>query len=144
MVVTMNPEAEENMTAEEMEYLPNVAGAYLNRSQIYSQKGDAAAALADLNKSIAVFPHFGAYEMRAKLLLARGDLDAALADLNKSVELQPTAALGYLSRGEILMLMGKDEAAEKDFSKALMLDPGFKTMVESRRADAKQKREKSQ
>ena len=64
MVATMNPEAEETMTAEEMEYLPNVAGAYMNRAQIYKTNGELDAALADLNKSVAVYPHFSAYQTR--------------------------------------------------------------------------------
>ena len=141
LIVTMNPEAEATMTAEEMEYLPNVAGAYVNRSQIRSRKGDFEAALGDLNKSIAIYPHFGAYDMRGELWQKRGDLKAALADFNKSIEIQPGRALAYLHRGETLMLMGKDAEAEKDFSHSLELDPRMETMVANRRAAAKKQRE---
>ncbi len=143
MVATINPEAEETMTAEEMEYLPNVAGAYMNRAQILITKGDSEAALADLNKSVAVYPHFSAYEMRATLLRTRGDLTAALADFNKSIELQPGMAFTYLERGVTLMLLGRDEEAEKDFSKVLTQNPEYKTTVDHRRAEAKQQRTKS-
>jgi tetratricopeptide (TPR) repeat protein len=143
MLVTMNPEAEATMTAEEMEYLPNVAGAYMNRAQILITKGDADAALADLNKSVAVYPHFFAYEMRGKVWQQRGDLKAALADFNKTIEMQPDHSLAYIERGATLMLLGRDDEAEKDFRKCLALDPELKTMVENRRAEVKQQREKS-
>jgi tetratricopeptide (TPR) repeat protein len=140
MGVTMNPEAEATMSAEEMEYLPNVAGAYLNRSSIYSEKGDNDAAMADLNKSVAVFPHFLAYENRAKLWKKKGDLNAALADLSKAIERQPGMASIYCERGETLLLMGKDEEAEKDFKRCLELDPELDTMVANTRAAAKKQR----
>ena len=143
MVATINPEAEETMTAEEMEYLPNVAAAYMNRAQTYTTNGDSEAALADLNKSVAVYPHFGAYEMRGRVLRTRGDLNAALADFSKSIELQPGAAFAYLERGVTLMLLGRDDEAEKDFSKVLIRSPEYKTMVDNRRAEAKQQRTKS-
>lgn len=141
-IVTMNPESESTMTAEEMEYLPNVAGAYMNRAQIYAKKGDPDAALADLNKSISVYPHFAAFETRAEEWKKRGDLGAALTDLNKSIELQPGRAFAYLERGATLVLMGKDAEAEKDFSQCLALDPGLQTTVELRRTEAKKQRQK--
>lgn len=143
MVATINPEAEETMSAEEMEYLPNVAGAYMNRGQIHKTNGDTDAALADLNKSVAVYPHWGAYETRGEVWRTRGDLNAALADFNKSIELQPDMVFTYLERGVTLMLAGRDEEAEKDFSMVLTLSPMFKTMVETRRAEAKQQRTKA-
>jgi tetratricopeptide (TPR) repeat protein len=143
MVATINPEAEETMTAEEMEYLPNVAGAYMNRAQIYTTNSDLDAALADLNKSVAVYPHFGAYQMRGELRRTRGDMNGALADFNKSLELQPGMTFTYIERGVTLMLLGKDDEAEKDFSKVLAENPEYKTMVENRRAEAKQQRTKS-
>jgi tetratricopeptide (TPR) repeat protein len=144
MVATINPEAERTMNAEEMEYLPNVAGAYMNRAQIRKTNGDFEAALADVNKSVAVYPHFGAYELRGEVWRARGDLNAALADLNKSIEMQPDMAFSHLERGVTLMLLGRDEEAEKDFRFVVMLNPMQKTMVDTRREEAKQQRTKTQ
>jgi len=141
-VVTMNPEAEVSMTAEEMEYLPNVAGAYLNRAQIYIERRDSDAAMVDLNKSVSVYPHFAAYDIRAQEWKKRGDLNGALADLNRSIELQPGRAFAYLERGATLVLMGKDAEAEKDFSECLALDPSLKATVESRRTEAKKQKQK--
>src|SRR4029450_7759625 len=104
LLVTTNPEAEATMNAEEMEYLPNVAGAYMNRSQIYSKKGDLDAALSDLNKSLAIYPHVSAYGTRGRVWQQRGDLNAAFADFTKAIELQPGMAYNYLERAEVLLL----------------------------------------
>lgn len=142
-VVAMNPEAERTMTSEQMEYLPNVAGAYLNRALILGRRGDSDAALADLNKSISVYPHFPAYIARAKELEKRGDVAGALADLTESIEMQPGSALTYLERGTLLMTMGKDEEAEKDFSNCLKLSPTLAPTVEQRRTEAQKRRENS-
>jgi tetratricopeptide (TPR) repeat protein len=142
MVATINPEAEENMTPEEMEYLPNVAGAYMNRAQIHITNGNSDAALVDLNKSVAVYPHFSAYHMRGEVWRTRGDLNAALVDFNKAIDLQPLA-LTYIERGVTLMLLGKDDEAEKDFNEVLKQNPEYKTMVDNRRAEVKKQRTKS-
>jgi hypothetical protein len=49
----------------------------------------------------------------------------------------------YLERGETLMLMGKGDEAERDFSRCLELDPRMETMVaNSRAAVKKQQQEK--
>jgi len=143
MVATMNPEAEENMTPEEMEYLPNVAGAYMSRARIYQTNGNLDAAMADLNKSVALFPNFSAYQMRGELQRTRGDLKAALADMNKSIELQPGLGFTYLERAVTLILLGRDDEAEKDFSMFVLHDPQHKETVDIRRAEAKQQRTKT-
>jgi tetratricopeptide (TPR) repeat protein len=126
-----------NMTAEQMEYLPNVAGAYLNRASIYIKRGDSDAAIADLNKSITIHPFFGALYERGKEFRKRGDLTAAIADYNKTIEQQPRMAFFYVERGGTLLEIGKDDEAEKDFARALELDPGLKTTIEKRRAETK-------
>lgn len=141
-VVTMNPEAEATMTPEEMEYQPNLAGAYLNRAQILSKRGDADGAMGDLNKSIEIFPLYPAYSARARELEKRRDLRGALADFTKSIELQPESAFTYVDRGAILLLLNRDEDAEKDFRRALDLSPDLAPTVENRRAEAKKQRAK--
>jgi tetratricopeptide (TPR) repeat protein len=139
----MNPEAEATMTAEEMEFLPNVAGAYMNRAQILIKKGDSEAAIADLSKSIELYPLHPTYQLRATELQKRGNLSGALADLSTSIELQPGNAFAYLDRGALLILMGRDEEAEKDFKRCLELSPDLSSTVDYRRAEAKKQREKS-
>lgn len=141
-VVAMRVNTGPGMTAEKMEYLPNVAGAYLNRGSILSKRGDSDAAIADLNKSITIHPFFAAYYDRGKEFRKRGDLSAAIADFTKAIELRPQMASFYLERGVALVEIGKDDEAEKDFAKALSLVPRLKTTVESRRAEAQAQREK--
>ncbi len=96
------------MTPEQMEYLPNIAGAYTNRGLIYQKRGDAAAALADFNKSIEVDPsNSWAHYTRGKALLDSGDATAALADFNEAVKLGAPLAIIYLERGATLTLLGR-------------------------------------
>ena len=126
-----------NMTPEQMEYLPNVAGAYLNRAGINIKRGDSDSALADLNKSITIHPFFGALQMRGQEFRKRGDLNAAIADFTKAIEQQPQMAPFYLQRGETFLKIGKNDEAEKDFARAVELDPGLKITVDKRRAETK-------
>jgi len=126
-----------NMTPEQMEYLPNVAGAYLNRAGIKIKRGDSDAALADLNKSISIHPFFAALQMRGQEFRKRGDFNAAIADFTKAIEQQPQIAFFYVDRGATLQAIGKDDEAEKDFARAVELDPSLKITVEKRRAEAK-------
>lgn len=130
-----------SMTAEQMEYLPNVAGAYSNRARIHKTKGESEAAIADFTKSIKIHPFFGTYSDRARELRKTGDLNGALADFTKAIELRPLAPF-YLDRGMTYLEMNRDEEAERDFAQALALEPGLKSTIETRRAEAKEKREK--
>jgi tetratricopeptide (TPR) repeat protein len=134
---TVTMKFDTNLTAEQMEYLPNVAGAYLNRAGIYIKRGDSDVALADLNKSITIHPFFAALQMRGQEFRKRGDLNAAIADFTKAIEQQPQMAFFYVDRGAALQAIGKDDEAEKDFARAVELDPGLKTTVEKRRAETK-------
>lgn len=134
---TVTMKFDTNMTAEQMEYLPNVAGAYLNRAGIYTKKGNSEAAMADLNKSITIHPFFGALYERGKEFQKRGDLNAAITDFTKAIEQQPQMAFFYVDRGTALLEIGKDDEAEKDFAQAVALDPGLKITVEKRRAETK-------
>jgi tetratricopeptide (TPR) repeat protein len=143
VVVMMNTDSSRPMTAEQVEYLPNVAGAYMNRGLIYSRKGDAEAALVDLNKAIAVNPHeFMAYYSRGKELQKHGDLIGALSDFNKSIELGPQIPMAYLERGVTLVLLGRDAEAQKDFEQCVKIEPRMQTAVENRRAEAKKEADK--
>lgn len=142
VVVSMRTDAN-GMTPEEMEYLPNIAGAYTNRGLIYQKRGDATAALAEFNKSIAVDPsNSWARYVRGKALLDSGDATAALADFNESVKLGAPFAVIYLERGATLTLLGRDAEAEADYAQAVKMDPRMQALVERRRAEAKQQAEK--
>jgi tetratricopeptide (TPR) repeat protein len=129
-------------TPEQMEYLPNVAGAYLNRAQIHNKKGDVKAALAGYSKSIKINPFFGTYHGRAMLLRKTGVLSSALADFTKVIEIRPDMAIFYVERGVTYVLMNRDAEAEKDFATALSMNPGLQPTIQTRRDEAKKQLEK--
>jgi tetratricopeptide (TPR) repeat protein len=142
VVMKMDTNMDNAMTPEQMEYLPNVAGAYLNRGLSYSKKGDSDAALADFNKAVEVNPHdFAVYLTRGRELQKRGDLNAALDDFNKAIQVGPQMSEIYLERGVTLFLLGKDAEAQKDFDQCLKLDPRMDVYLERRRAEAKKQKE---
>lgn len=131
------------MTPEQMEYLPNVAGAYSNRAHLYSKKGESAEALASFTKAIKINPFFGTYYGRARELRKTGDLDGAIADFTTAIKLRPDMGPFYFERGTTYLEMNRDEEAERDFVQALALEPRLKATIETRRGEAKQKREKT-
>jgi tetratricopeptide (TPR) repeat protein len=140
LIVTSSPNSA--MSAEQMEYLPNVAGAYMNRARLWSKKGNATAAMSDLDKAVSLTPdNFFVYFSRGKERLERGDAKGAVEDLNKAIELYAGMALIFVERGAALMALGRDDEAEKDFEKTLALDPDMKVMVEMYRNKAKKQRE---
>jgi Flp pilus assembly protein TadD len=57
-----------------------------------------------------------------------------------AVKFKPDFAPAYSSRGIALLLAGKDEEAQKDFDKALKLDPTLKTSLEAQIKRAKEQR----
>jgi Flp pilus assembly protein TadD len=57
-------------------------------------------------------------------------LEGAVADFTKALELDGRLPRAYANRGLAFMLEGKDEEAEKDFSRALTLAPGLRGEME--------------
>jgi len=142
-MVTMSPGQESVMTAEEMEYLPNVAAAYLNRGRLRSEKGQLDAALADLDSSIRVNPYqYLSYHTRGEVRHKAGDLPGALADFQKTIELRSDDPWLYIEHGATLLMMGRDDEAEKVFAKCLALDPSYATAIKNRREEIQKSRER--
>jgi tetratricopeptide (TPR) repeat protein len=137
----MRVEMRPGMTPEQMEYLPNVAGAYLNRGQIYSKKEESEAAIADFTKSANLHPFFGTFLARAKELRKTGDLKGAIADYSAALELRRDSGYIYFERGATYLELILEAEAEKDFAKALELDPKLRATIEARRAEIKKQRE---
>ena len=65
------------------------------------------------------------------LKLTGRDLEGAIADFTKALSLDGRLALAHANRGLALMLQGKDEAAERDLSRALELSPTLRAQVEA-------------
>ena len=63
-------------------------------------------------------------EMRGGALINENRYEEALRDAERLVELRPDAN-SYFNRGSTRLLLGQPEAAEKDLSWALSLDPGL-------------------
>jgi Flp pilus assembly protein TadD len=45
-------------------------------------------------------------------------MDKALTDMNRALSLNPSLASAYISRGNILRLLGRHESADADFAAA--------------------------
>lgn len=132
---------------------PSFAAAYLNRGDVYKEKGigtaredvfkaknDYAAALADFDRVVELRPRWTvAHEHRAVLRGRMGDWDDAREDYDNAIRLSPNWSELYVQRGEVkryqgiwMRMSGRDPAkeksfyddAERDFETASTLDPG--------------------
>ena len=65
------------------------------------------------------------YSMKAHVLKKVGDLLGAEKALNKSIQIKPRAS-GYCVLGDLLRMMGKNEAAQGCYRAALRIDPSYK------------------
>ena len=104
---------------------PSHAPAYITRGQFYLVEGDTIAALADIDKAIALDKNLSAaYEMRA-LLRVKYDADyaSALADMNDAVRLNPKECNYYVNRALIKYYSDDLRGAMEDYDYALMLQP---------------------
>ena len=63
---------------------------------------------------------------------ARGDLDGAISDFAKAIELNPQNAKAYANRGIIMLLQGRDAAAQKEFDTALKIDSSLNSGLQNR------------
>jgi tetratricopeptide (TPR) repeat protein len=76
------------------------ADAYNNRGLAYSDKGDYAIAIADLNTAIDLNPNYvDAYNNRGAIYYKKGDIDRAIVDYTKAMDLNPNYADAYNNRG---------------------------------------------
>ena len=102
---------------------PNLATAYNNRGEIYTQKGMFDLAIADYNKALSIDPyHANTYNNRAGIFFIQGRKDLALADYNDSIKLNSTFQSFY-NRGNVYLQEGQYESALADYNQALALNP---------------------
>src|ERR1700753_2317481 len=64
-----------------------------------------------------------------KTLVNLGELDAAFAAYDRAIALKPDFADAYCHRGQAMMLMNRAEEADRDFSRALSLNPQLMAAV---------------
>jgi len=57
-------------------------------------------------------------------------LERAVREFNRAIELDQRYALAYGNRGLVLLRLGRDAEAERDFGRALALKPELKAELE--------------
>ena len=97
-------------------------------------RGDAAGALADLDRACALAPASAdIFTTRAAVHLSQGHRDLALADLETALRLEPSQELGRLTRATIHAAQGKRDLALEDLA---VLDKQLAPQSDSRRTMA--------
>jgi len=119
---------------------------YYSRGLDRKAKGDFDGALKDFNTAFKYDPKTASryYSYRASLLEAKGDFAGAAADrqhaaeinyedkigpFNRAIEKNPGSAQAYEKRGLAFLEMGELKEAIADFTKAIALNPGSKTLA---------------
>ena len=102
----------------------NVDVLYIQASILHAQRDPEARGV--LRRIVELEPNYApAYNLLGYLDARDGDYEAALANLQKYAYLAPDLANPHDSLGEILGYMGEYEQAEREYARALTIDPDF-------------------
>ena len=105
---------------------PYKARAYNERGVVYTEEGDFARAISDLNIAIQLNPKYAyAYVNRGNVYGAQGKLVNAESDYLKAIEVDPNYAGSYYNLGNIYGFKGHFDEAIKNYDLALKLNPRF-------------------
>jgi tetratricopeptide (TPR) repeat protein len=100
--------------------------ALIVRASRYGEKGEAEAALTDLDRAVAENGTSAlAFRARGEGLRRMNKPYQALRDLNESLRLEPSSAESLEDRGNVYISTGKFDLAIDDYNAALRLDPGY-------------------
>jgi tetratricopeptide (TPR) repeat protein len=88
------------------------ARALVGRGFARIMQDDRAAAAADFDESIRLFPTAAAYSYRGSLRISREEYDGAISDLDRAIELEPKNAEYYRTRGYA-------HSQRKDYARAI-------------------------
>ena len=108
--------------------LPRDPAVYNQRANMYRDKGDYTAAIADINRSITLINNdpyrASAYNNRALILKAMGEYEKSAADFSVAIKLAPKNPKYYANRGDAWRLTGNLERALLDQNRAIELYAG--------------------
>ncbi|XP_047373343.1 tetratricopeptide repeat protein 36 isoform X3 [Sciurus carolinensis] len=95
-----------------------------------AEAGDLSTALERFGQAICLLPErASAYNNRAQALRLQGDMAGALEDLERALALSggrgPVARQGFVQRGLLARLQGRDDDARRDFEQAARLGSPF-------------------
>ena len=85
------------------------------------ERGETAAALAAIEKSLRANPYEIAYVLRGNLRLDARETDAAIADYTKAIEMNPYLVDAFYKRGIAYETKGSAERALEDYGKAISM-----------------------
>jgi Tfp pilus assembly protein PilF len=111
---------------------PDFGGAHTTLAQVLRQLGDAQGAAdeakagarisaATNNQQAATFS-----TNSGKRLLSVGDVDGAISQFRSAIQSQPESAVAHYQLGLALSQKGEKDAGQKEFQKAVELDPNLK------------------
>lgn len=85
--------------------------------------GETELAIAEYTHVIELIPDYtDGYSGRAQVKMDAGDLDGALEDLNMALMIDPNEVYDLNLRGNIYLLKGKKDLAQKDYERVVALD----------------------
>jgi len=112
---------------------PKCIEAYSYRGDALRQIGDYTKSLADFEYAMKLDPNFAnSWLGRGTLRMMLRDYDGAMKDLTRAIELDRRLSQAYANRGYILLVhLGKEAEAEKDFERALAGAPWMRPEIEA-------------
>ena len=112
---------------------PGDAASYVDRASIWQEKGETAAAIADLDEAIRLDPrHAMAYNNRGVAHRSRKEYDKAIADYGEAIRLDPKLAWAYNDRGLAWTAKNELDKAVDDHSEAIKIDPKLASAFSNR------------
>ena len=116
---------------------PRAAAFYSSRGQVLKEMGQVDRGLADCDHAIKLDERFArGFYCRATALYARNDFEGAVAAFRKTIELEPGLPEAHGNLGWVLLQMGRQAEAEKEFAECVRLDPSTKSQIERLKRDA--------
>ena len=113
---------------EAIQLLPRDPSGYNQRANLYRDRGDYAAAIADINRSLKLINNdpyrASAYNNRALIWKTMGEYEKAIADFGVAIGLTPKNPKYYANRGDAYRLSGNLDRALQEQNKSIEMYAG--------------------